>query len=161
MVKDIINFVIDGAHVETFGGRALWGRGVPREDACNKYGHVATQSCATAVLGSNKHCDMHVVVFSQAVDITVQDTIKVVPSTREAPRRSRFAKATRLLTNRTLVTQPTSTTTRVAPHMRGMGGKKTLAMAAGERIMQKGSPQYQLMLMQRVCWLWLTVCRLM
>ena len=28
-------------------------------------------------------------------------------------------------------------------------------------IMQEGSPQYKLLLMQRVCWLWLTVCHLM
>ena len=102
---------------------------MPREDAFNKYGLVATQSCATAVPGSTRHRDWHVVVFSQAADINVQ--VKVVPNTREAPRRSRFAKATRLLTNRTPVPQPTSAATGVAPHLRGMGGEKNSAMAEG------------------------------
>ena len=55
----------------------------------------------------------------------------MVRNLREAPRRSRFAKATRLLTNRTPVPQPTSAATGVAPHMRGMGGEKTSAMAEG------------------------------
>ena len=100
VVKDIFNFVTYRAHAETFGGPVLWIRGVPREDAFNKYGHVVTQSCVIAVPGSTMHGDRHVVVFSQAADIIVQDAIKVVPNTREAPRRSRFAKATRLLTNR-------------------------------------------------------------
>ena len=104
---------------------------MPREDAFSKYGHVATQSCVTAVPGSTRHRDKHVVVFSQAVDINVQDAIKVVPNKREAGRRSRFAKATRLPTNRTPVPQPTSAATGVAPRMRGMGGEKTSAMAEG------------------------------
>ena len=86
--KDIFNFVTDRAHAETFGGLALWGRGVPREDNFNKYGHFATQSCATAVPGSTRH----VVVFSQAADINMQDAIKVVPSERGAPWRSRLLR---------------------------------------------------------------------
>ena len=125
--KDIFNFVTDRAHAETFGGLALWGRGVPREDSFNKYGHFATQSCATAVPGSTRH----VVVFSQAADINMQDAIKVVPSERGAPRRSKFAKTTRMLTNRASVPQPTSAATGVAPHLRGMGGEKTSAMTEG------------------------------
>ena len=55
----------------------------------------------------------------------------MVRNMREAPRRSSFAKATRLLTNRTPVPQPTSAAAGVAPHMRGMGGEKTSAMAEG------------------------------
>ena len=122
-VKDIFNHVTDQAHAETFGGPALWGRGVPKEDSYNKHGHVATHSCAAAVPGSTRHRDRSVVVFSHADDINVQDAIRVVRNLREAPRRSRFAKATRLLTNRTPVPQPTSAATGVAPHMRGMGGE--------------------------------------
>ena len=38
MVKDILNDVTDQSHAETFGGPALWGRGVPREDSFNKHG---------------------------------------------------------------------------------------------------------------------------
>ena len=60
----------------------------------------------------------------------MQDAISV-PNTREALRRSRFAQATRLLTNRTPVPQLTSVATRAAPHLRGMGGEKTSAMAEG------------------------------
>ena len=131
MVKDIFNYVPGEAHAETFGGPALRGRGVPQEDSFNKYGHVATQSCATAVPGSTRHRDRNVVVFSQADDINVQDAIKVVRNMREAPRRSKFAKATRLLTHRTPVLQPTSAATGVAPHLRGTGGEKTSAMAEG------------------------------
>ena len=131
VVKDIFNFVADRTHAETFGGPALWGRGLPREDAFNKYAHAATQSCATAVPGSNRHRDRHGVVFSQAADIDVQAAINVVPSEREAPQRSRFAKATRPLTNRTTAPQPTSAATGVAPRMRGMGGEKTWALAEG------------------------------
>jgi hypothetical protein len=131
VVKDIFNHVTDQAHAEVFGGPALWGRGIPKEDSYNKHGHVATHSCATAVPGSTRHRDRSVVVFSHADDINVQDAIRVVRNLREAPRRSRFAKATRLLTNRTPVPQPTSAATGVAPHMRGMGGEKTSAMAEG------------------------------
>ena len=131
VVKDIFNHVTDQAHAETFGGPALWGRGIPKEDNYNKHGHVATHSCAAAVLGSTRHRDRSVVVFSHADDINVQDAIRVVRNLREAPRRSRFAKATRLLTNRTPVPQPTSAATGVAPHMRGMGGEKTSAIAEG------------------------------
>ena len=131
VVKDIFHHVTDQAHAETFGGPALWGRGVPQEDSFNKHGHVATHSCAAAVPGSTRHRDRSVVVFSHADDINVQDAIRVVRNLREAPRRSRFAKATRLLINRTPVPQPTSAATGVAPHMRGMGGEKTSAMAEG------------------------------
>jgi hypothetical protein len=131
VVKDIFNHVTDQAHAEVFGGPALWGRGIPKEDSYNKHGHVATHSCAAAVPGSTRHRDRSVVVFSHADDINVQDAIRVVRNLREAPRRSRFAKATRLLTNRTPVPQPTSDATGVAPHMRGMGGEKTSAMAEG------------------------------
>ena len=102
------------------GGPALQGCGVPTEDSLNKYGHVVTQLCATAVPGSTRHRDRHVVLFSQEADINVQDAIKVVPNLREALRRSRFAKASRLLMNRTPVPQPTSAATRVAPHLRGI-----------------------------------------
>ena len=42
-----------------------------------------------------------------------------------------FARATRLLTNRTPIPQPTSAATGVALHLRGTGGKKTSAMAEG------------------------------
>ena len=90
MVKDTINFVTDQVHTEAFGGPGLWGRCAPQEDSFNKHGHVATQSCATAVPSSTRHRDRHVVVFSQAADINVHDAIKVVPNTREVPRRSRF-----------------------------------------------------------------------
>ena len=71
--------------------------------------------------------------FSQAADINVQDAVKVMPNTREAPLRSRLAKATCLLTNRTQIPQPTSNSaaTGVAPHLREMGGEKTSAMAEG------------------------------
>ena len=131
VAKAIFNYVTDQAHAETFGGRALWGRGVPQEDSFNKHGHVATHSCATAVPGSTRHRHGSVAVFSHADDINVQDAIKVVRNMRKAPRRSRFAKATRLLTNRMPVPQPTSAATGVAPHMRGIGGEKTLAMAEG------------------------------
>ena len=55
----------------------------------------------------------------------------MVRNMREAPRRSRYAQATCLLTNRTPVPQPISAATGVAPHMRGMGGEKTAAMAEG------------------------------
>ena len=131
VVKDIFNYVTHQAYAETFGGPALWGRGVPREDSFNKHGHVATHSCATAVPGSTRHRDRSVVVFSLPDDINMQVAIKVVRNVREAPRRSRLAKATRLLTNRTPVPQPTSAAPGVAPHMRGMGGEKTSAMAEG------------------------------
>ena len=131
MVKDIFNFVTDQAHTEAFGSPALWGRGVPQEESFNKHGHVATQSCATAVPSSDRHRDWHVVVFSQASDINVQDVVKVVSNTREAPRRSRFSKSTRLLLSRTPVPQPTSAATGVAPHLRGMEGEKTSGMAEG------------------------------
>ena len=104
---------------------------MPREDSFNKHGHVATHSCATALPGSTGHRDRSVVVFSQADDINLQDAIKVVRNMREAPRRSRYAKATRLLTNRTPVPQPTSAVTGIAPHLRGTGDKKTSAMAEG------------------------------
>ena len=131
VVKDIFNHVTDHAHAETFGGPAIWGCSVPKEDSYNKHGHVATHSCAAAVPGSTRHRDISVVVFSHADDINVQDAIRVVRNLREAPRRSRFGKATRLLTNRRPVPQPTSAATGVAPHMRGMGGEKTSAMAEG------------------------------
>ena len=36
-----------------------------------KYGHVATQSCATAVPASTRHRHRHIVVFSKAADINV------------------------------------------------------------------------------------------
>ena len=130
VVKDIFNYVTDQAHAETFGGPALWGRGVPREDSFNKHGHVATHSCATAVPGSSRHRYRSIVVFSHADDINVQDAIKVVRNMREAPQRSRCAKATRPLTNRTPVPQSTSAATGVASHLRG-GGEKTSAMAEG------------------------------
>ena len=55
----------------------------------------------------------------------------MVRNIREAPWRSRFAKATRLLNNRTPVPQPTFDATGVVPYMRGMGGEKTSAMAEG------------------------------
>ena len=103
VVKDFFNFFTDGAHAGTFGGPALWSRGLPKEDSFNKHGHVATQSCATAVPGSTKHRDRHVVVFLQAADIDVPDAIKVVPNMREVQRRSRFAKATCLLMNHTQI----------------------------------------------------------
>ena len=131
VVKEIFNYVTDQAHAETFGGPALWGRGVPREESFNKHDHVATLSCATAVPGSTRHRDRSVVVFSNADDIFVPHAIKVVRNLREAPRRCRFAKATRLLTNRTPVLQPTSAATGVAPHLRRMGGEETSAMADG------------------------------
>ena len=38
VVKDIFNHVTDQAHAETFGGPALWGRGVLKEDSFNKHG---------------------------------------------------------------------------------------------------------------------------
>ena len=142
VVKDIFNHVTDQAHAETFGGPALWGRGEPREDSFNKHVHVATHSCATVVPSSTRHRDRSVVVFSHADDINVQDAIKVVRNMREAPRRSRYAKATRLLTNRTPVPQPTSAATGVAPHMRGMGGEKTSAMAEGTAC--EGRPRREL-----------------
>ena len=104
---------------------------MPREDSFNKHGHVATNSCATAVPGSTRHRDRSFVVFLQADDINVQDAIKVVCNMRETPRRSRFAKATRLLTNRMPVPQPTSAATGVARHLRGTGGKKTSGIAEG------------------------------
>ena len=63
VVKDIFNHVTDQAHAETFGGLALWGRGVAREDSFKKHGHVATHSCATALPGSTRHRDRNVVVF--------------------------------------------------------------------------------------------------
>ena len=63
VVKDILKFVTDQAHAETVGGPALWRCGEPKEDSFNKYGHVATHSCAT-VPGSTRHRDRHVVVFS-------------------------------------------------------------------------------------------------
>ena len=131
VVKDIFNHVTELAHAEMFGGPAIWGRGIPKEDSYNKHGHVATHSCAATVPGSTRHRDRSVVVFSHADDINVQDAIRVVRNLREAPRRSRFAKATRLLTNRTPVPQPTSDATGVAPQLRGMGGEKTSAMAEG------------------------------
>ena len=116
MVKDIFNYVTDQAQAEMFKGPALWGRDVPQEDSFNKHCHVATHSCATAVPGSTRHRDRSVVVFSQADDINVRDAIKVVRNMMDAPRRSRFAKTTRLLTNRTPVPQPTSAATGVAPY---------------------------------------------
>ena len=70
---------------------AAYEKGIHEDPTC----HVATQSCATAVPGSNRHRDRHVLVFSQAADNNVQDSIKVFPNTKEAPRTSRFAKATR------------------------------------------------------------------
>ena len=81
--RTFFSFVTDQAHTEAFGGPALWGRGVPQEDSFNKHGHVATQSCATAMPGSTRHRDRDVVLFSQAADINVQDAIKVVPNTKE------------------------------------------------------------------------------
>ena len=129
VVRDVFNYVTDKAHAETFGGPAILGRGV--QDSFYKYDRVATHSCATAVPDSTKDRDRDVVVFSQAADMNVQDAIKVVPNTREAPQRSGFAKTTRLLMNRTPVPQPTSAATGVAPHLRGMGGEKTSAMAEG------------------------------
>ena len=131
VVKDTFNHVTDQAHAETIGGPALWGRGIPKEDSYNKHGHVATHSCAAAVPGSTRHRGRSGVFFSHADDINVQAAIRVVRNLREAPRRSRFAKATRMLTNRAPVPQPTSAATGVAPHMRGMGGEKTSAMAEG------------------------------
>ena len=131
VVKDIFNHVTDQAHAETFGGPALWGRGVLKEDSFKKHGHVATYSCAAAVPGSTRHRDRSVVVFSHADDINVHDAIKVVRNMREAPRRSWYAKDTCLLTNRTPVPQPTSAATGVTSHMRGMGGEKTSAKAEG------------------------------
>ena len=72
VVKDIFNHVPDQAHAQTFGGPALWGRGVPREDSFNKHGHVATHSCAAALPSSTRHRDRSVAVFSHADDINVQ-----------------------------------------------------------------------------------------
>ena len=131
LVKDIFNHVTKQAHAETFGGPALWGRGISKEDSYNKHGHVATHSCAAAVPGSTRHRDRSVVVFSHTDDINVQDAINMVRNIREAPRRSMYAKAIRPLTNRTPDPQPTSAATGVAPHMRGMGGETTSAMAEG------------------------------
>ena len=53
------------------------------------------------------------------------------PSTRPLPPRSRFAKASRLLRCSSPVPQPALDATGVAPHLRGMGGEKTAAMAEG------------------------------
>ena len=61
----------------------------------------------------------------------------MVPNMREAPRRSRIAKATRLLTNRTPVLQPNSAATGVVPHLRGMGGGNTSAMAEGTMLVRR------------------------
>ena len=66
----------------------------------------------------------------------------MVRNMREAPRRSRFAKATRLLTNCIAVPQPTSAATGVAPHLRGTGDEKTSAMAEG--IARKRRPRREL-----------------
>ena len=88
VVKDIFKHVTDRTHAEAFGSPDLWGWNIPKADNFNKYGHVATHSCARTVPGSTRHRDRRVVVFSQAADINVQDAIKVVPNTREALRRS-------------------------------------------------------------------------
>ena len=85
MVKEIFNYVTDQARTETFGGQPLWGSDVPRSDSFNRFGHVAIKSCITAVPGSTRHRDSHVVEFSQAADINVQDAIKVVSSLRGGP----------------------------------------------------------------------------
>ena len=52
-------------------------------------------------------------------------------SARGVPPRSRFAKASRLLHNRSPLPQPTSDATGVASQLQGMGGDKTSAMAGG------------------------------
>ena len=88
---------------------------MPRSDSFIRFGHVATQSCATAVPGSTRNQDRHVVDFSEFADINVKNGIKVQPSMRGAPPRSRFAKASRLLKHRKAVPQPTSAATGVAP----------------------------------------------
>ena len=137
VVKENFNFVTDQAHTEAFGGPVLWGRGLPQEDSFNEHGHMTTHSCATAVPGSTRHRDRDAVVFLQAADIIVQNAIKVLTNTREAPRRSSFAKATCLLTNSTPVRHPTSAANGVAPHLRGMGGEKTSAMAKGTECMTR------------------------
>ena len=54
----------------------------------------------------------------------------MVPNLRGPTPRSRFAKASRLLTNRTQVQQPTSAATGVTPQLQRMG-EKSSAMAAG------------------------------
>ena len=51
VVKDVFTYVTNRAHTETFGGPPLWGQGVPKEDSFNRYGHVATRSCATVLPG--------------------------------------------------------------------------------------------------------------
>ena len=66
------------------------------------------------------------------------DAFPVQPSTRPLPPRSRFAKASHLLRCSSPVPQP-SDAAGVAPHMRGMGGEKTSAMAEGTaRTNQRG-----------------------
>lgn len=85
VVKDIFSYVTDRAHAEAFCGPPLWGSGVPRSDSDNRFGHLATKSCAKAVPGSTRHRDRYVFEFSRSRDINVQYAIKVLPSTRGAP----------------------------------------------------------------------------
>ena len=78
-----------------------------------------------------RHSDRDVVVFAQSEEVKIVNAFPVHPSTRGTPPRSRLAKPSRLLRCSSPVPQPTSDATGIAPHMRGMRGEKTSAMAEG------------------------------
>ena len=131
MVYDIFSYVTDKAHAEAFGEPPLWGSGLPKDNRFSEYGHVGARSCQCVLPGTTRHIDRDVVVFAQSEEVKIVDAFPVQPSTRPLPPRSRFAKAGRLLRCSSPFLQPTSDATGVAPHMRGMGGEISSAMAEG------------------------------
>ena len=104
---------------------------LPKDKRYGEYGHVDTRSCQSVLPGTTRHRDRDVVVLGQSEGVKMVDAFLVQPSTRPLPPRSRFAKASRLLRCSSPVPQPNSDTTGVLPHLRGMGGEKTSAMAEG------------------------------
>ena len=133
----IMNYVIDRAHAEAFGGSPLQGSGVPKDERCGQFGHVGTRSCQSVLPGTTFDTDTDVVVSAQSEEVTIVDAFPLQSSTRGVHPRSRFAKASRLLRNVSPVPQPTSDATGVAPQLRGRGGEKTLAMAEGTALTKR------------------------
>ena len=132
MVYDAFNYITDKVHVEAFGEPPLWGCGLPKDERFGEYGHVGTRPCHSVPPGTTRHRDRDV-VFVQSEEVKIVDAFPVQPSTRPLPPRSRHAKASRLLRCSSLVPQPTSAATGVAPQLRGMGARKLRLLPRGPR----------------------------
>ena len=110
---------------------------MPAEKRFGKFGHVGIRSCQSVLPGTTRHRDRYVVLVAQSEEVKVIDAFPVRPSTRGAPPRSRFAKASRLRQHRKPAPKRTSDATGVAPQLRGMRGEIASDMTEGTALTRR------------------------